>query len=325
MKPHLFLFSLASLGLTAFPHAEPPTDEIAEKFQQFDTNHDGVLSGDELNASPILRKLDLNGDGQVTLEEAREAVAKMTAAAAKAKEKLTEGSADGRIATEFLFKRLDKNGDGQLTPDELKDKTWFDKLDLNKDGVVTLEEARQAIGDTISRRALDRTLPKTSTFAEADMASFKEQPETLKATDRGVGRRVDEITLQNLEGHDVPLRAAKSDKALVIALFSATCPISNKLAPELARIEKDYANKNVALYLVNIAPETKPDEGRKFIADFGLKSPALNDPKQTLQRAVAATTSTEVFVLDAARTLVYRGAVNDQYGLGYTKDAPKKN
>jgi hypothetical protein len=36
-------------------------------------------------------------------------------------------------------------------------------------------------------------------------------------------------------------------------------------------------------------------------------------------------TTTEVFVLDAARTLVYRGAINDQYGLGYSKDAPAKN
>ena len=44
-----------------------------------------------------------------------------------------------------------------------------------------------------------------------------------------------------------------------------------------------------------------------------------------MQRTLAATTSTEVFVLDAARTLVYRGAVNDQYGLGYSKEAPTKN
>ena len=229
------------------------------------------------------------------------------------------------MAIEFLFKRLDKNGDGKLTPDELKDKTWFDKLDLNKDGVVTLEEAQEAIGQTIGRRALDRNLPKTASFSESDMAPLKEQPFVVRGGDRGVGRRVDDLTLKNLEGGDVPLKAAKGDKALVLALFSATCPISNKLAPELARLEKDYAGKNVAFYLVNIAPETKPEEVRKFIADFGLKSPVVVDPAQTAQRALTATTSTEVFVLDSSRTLVYRGALNDQYGLGYAKDTPTKN
>jgi hypothetical protein len=79
------------------------------------------------------------------------------------------------------------------------------------------------------------------------------------------------------------------------------------------------------MYLVNIAPETKADDVRKFTSAFGLKSPVVNDPGQMLQRTLAATTSTEVFVLDASRTLVYRGAVNDQYGLGYSKNAPTRS
>ncbi|MEI9895807.1 MAG: redoxin family protein [Chthoniobacter sp.] len=328
MRFRFLIPGLACLGVAAFLLHTASADEIGDKFQQFDTNHDGVLSGDELNASPILRQLDLNGDGQVTLEEAREGVAKMrNTAAAKLQEKL--GGADeaggGKLAVEFLFKRLDKNADGKLTPDELTDKTWFDKLDVNKDGAVTLAEAEQVLGKTIARRALDRNLPKTASFEEADMAPLKEQPQLIKGGDRGVGRRVDDLTLQNREGKDVKLAAAPGDKALVVALFSATCPISNKLGPELARLEKEYTSQHVAFSLVNIAPETKPDEVRKFITDFGLTSPVFNDPAQAWQRTVAATTSTEVFVLDAARTLVYRGAINDQYGLGYSKNAPTKN
>lgn len=323
-----FLFpGLASLIIaTAFLPISRAADDIAEKFQQFDTNHDGVLSGDELKALSILPKLDLNGDGKVTLEEAREGMAKMRGAVADALQKRTgEGGPDGHLAVEFLFKRLDKNGDGQLTPDELKDKTWFDKLDVNKDGLVTLAEAEQVLGKTIARRALDRNLPKTASFTESDMASFKEQPLLVKAGDRGGGRRVDEMTLKDLEGRAIPLNVPKADKAVVIALFSATCPISNKLGPELARLEKEYTGKNVAFYLVNIASESKPDDAAKFITEFGLKSPVVMDTAQTVQRTLAATTSTEVFVLDAARTLIYRGAINDQYGLGYSKDAPTKN
>ncbi|MEP6671111.1 MAG: redoxin family protein [Chthoniobacter sp.] len=326
MRFRFLIPGLATFGVAAFLLHTASADEIADKFQQFDTNHDGVLSGDELNASPILRQLDLNGDGQVTLDEAREGMAKMrNGVVAKLQEKLGGGGADGKLAVEFVFKRLDKNGDGQLTPDELTDKTWFEKLDVNKDGAVTLAEAEQVLGKTIARRALERGLPQTASFTEADMASFQEQPLLVKAGDRGVGRRVDNLTVKGLDGHDVAITAAKGDKALVLALFSATCPISNKLGPELARLEKDYAGKNIAFYLVNIAPETKPDELHKFITAFGLKSPVVTDSAQAAQRALAATTSTEVFVLDAARTLVYRGAINDQYGLGYSKDAPTKN
>ncbi|HSI11134.1 MAG TPA: redoxin domain-containing protein [Chthoniobacter sp.] len=327
MRFRLLFPGLATLSIAAaFLPVSRAADEIADKFQQLDTNHDGVLSGDELKALSFLPKLDLNGDGKVTLEEAREGMAKMRGAVADALQKRSgEGGADGQLAVEFLFKRLDKNGDGQLTPDELKDKTWFEKLDVNKDGVVTLAEAEQVLGKTIARRALDRNLPKTASFTESDMATFKEQPLLVKAGDRGVGRRVDDLALKDLQGHPISLNATKGDKAVVLAFFSATCPISNKLGPELARLEKDYTGKNVAFYLVNIASEAKPDDAAKFITEFGLKSPVVMDTTQTVQRTLAATTSTEVFVLDAARTLVYRGAINDQYGLGYSKDAPTKN
>ena len=318
--------SLAACSVAAFLLHTAAADEIEDKFKQYDTNHDGVLSGDELNASPILRQLDLRGDGKVTLEEAREALAKLKQAGQGLKEKLREGvGGNGRIATELLFKRLDKNGDGRLTPDELPDKAWFDKLDLNHDGVVTLEEALKVVGESIAHRGSDRGLPQTATFAEADMAPFKEQPQLLKTGERGVGRRVDDLTLKGLDGRNVKLTAPKGARATVVALFSSSCPISNKLGPELARIEKEYAAKNVSFFLVNIAPENKVADVRKFVTGFGLTSPVLNDPGQTFQRTVGATTSTEVFVLDAASTLVYRGAINDQYGLGYSKNAPTKN
>jgi Ca2+-binding EF-hand superfamily protein len=334
MRPRFLVSGLLSLGLAAFVlHAAGLADEIEEKFKQYDTNHDGVLSGDELNASPILRKLDLNGDGKVTLDEAREAIKQWREAGESLKEKFREGApggsgpgvAQGAKFLENLFKRLDKNGDGKLTPDELTDKSWFEKLDLNHDGIVTLDEARQALAGTAGRRALDRNLPKTASFSEADMAPLKEQPSVLKAGERGVGRRLDDLTLKNLDGQDVPLAATPGDKALVVALFSTTCPISNKLAPEMARLEKDYHGKQVSFRFVNIAPQTKPEEVRKFMSDFGWDSPVLADPAQVAQRALQATASTEVFVLDASRTLVYCGAVNDQYGIGYSKAAPAKN
>ena len=44
---------------------------------------------------------------------------------------------------ETLCSRLDRNGDGKLTGDEAPP-ARREAFDLNKDGIVTLEEARQA-------------------------------------------------------------------------------------------------------------------------------------------------------------------------------------
>ena len=296
-------------------------ETLEERFDRFDKNHDGVLSGDELDAAPFLRQLDLNHDGIVTKEEALTALALMKKAAIKALQK-NEPGAGKEILTSEVFKRLDKNGDGKLTPDELTNPEWFAKLDLNKDGVVTLEEAIKAVGERLPQRLFAASA--ASGVTAPDEASLKEQPQFIKATEHGVGRFITDVTLKNLQGKDVKLFTEKTDKAFVIGLFSASCPISNKLGPELARIEKDYADKGARFVWVDVIADEKQDEITKFISQHGLKSAVLHDADNALAKTLLATTTTEVFVLDAARTLVYRGAVNDQYGLGYAKENAKK-
>ena len=50
----------------------------------------------------------------------------------------------------------------------------------------------------------------------------------------------------------------------------------------------------------------------------------MRDKDETLIRSLDATTTTEALVLDASRTLVCRGAVDDQYGFGYSLKTPRK-
>lgn len=52
---------------------------------------------------------------------------------------------------EQRFKQLDRNGDGKLTPQELPGE-WFGRLDTDKDGLVTLEEARAAFAGGAAQR-----------------------------------------------------------------------------------------------------------------------------------------------------------------------------
>src|SRR5262249_43998521 len=79
-----------------------------------------------------------------------------------------------------------------------------------------------------------------------------------------------------------------------------------------------------AFVLVNpIATDARKDIDTA-VKDHDLKAPYVHDTSGALARALEARSTTEAFVLDAARTVIYRGAVDDQYGLGYAKDKPQR-
>jgi len=227
------------------------------------------------------------------------------------------------------FKALDRNNDGLLTEAELPRRQWFERLDTNKDGQVTREEARKVVAAMLKRGESLPRLPSEEVTAASTHAviepALTEAPAVLKGSEVGVGRRLPDLELTDLKQQSLKLsRDLKEAQGLIMAYFGATCPISGKLGPEIARIEKEAVKQGLKMLLVcPVAAETT-DDIETFIKTHGLTSRVIHDQDQRLSLALSATTTTEVFLLDAARTLIYRGAINDQYGIGYSKPAPTK-
>jgi mono/diheme cytochrome c family protein len=320
MKP-VRLLPLLFAGMLAIPAFLRAEDPLANQFKAFDKDGDGRVSMAELEQKPMLKKLDQDGDGFVTLEETRTGMARLRGAVAN---RIKNGTDEqGTVPVEVLFKQVDANDDGKLTREELPREDWFDRLDGNKDGSVLVDEARAVLGSQVSRRYLPR--PENSApIAKPDEDSLKEQPLQLKGSEHGIGRLVPDTMLVGVPRVEISLAKLLGKNGLVIALFSADCPISNKLGPEYARLEKECAKRVLHFVLLNVVPGDSSEDVFEFPMNHGIHAVTVRDPNSTLLRALSATTTTEVFLIDAARTLVYRGAVNDQYGLGYSKDAPTK-
>jgi hypothetical protein len=152
----------------------------------------------------------------------------------------------------------------------------------------------------------------------------REAPRLLRPAEHGVGTRVPDVAATDLAGKTWRLADLSKHKALVVALTSTSCPLSKKYAPALARLEQTYRDRGVAFLFVNpIATDTAADI-KAALAAHGFAGPYFHDVKGTLARTIGATSTTDVLVLDAARTVVYHGAVDDQYGLGYAREAPRR-
>ena len=321
MKKWIFLSLLALIAGTAYwLHAQ--TEGLRGKFDGFDTNKDGIISGSELDASPVLRQLDLNRDDSLTLLEAGLALRQLKKSQSNADAGATAAS-DRKV-----FDFLDKDHDGQISAAELPKKEWLKRLDQNGDDQVSFEEANAAVsamrarGEPLPRiPGAPTSSPAPSQATAAMIEDLTEAPRVLKASEHGVGHRLPALLLGS-HSLDATLQGKKG---LIIAFFGATCPISGKLGPELARLEKDATAQGIGMVLICPTASESEAELSQFIQNHGLTSLVVHDQDQTITTGLKATTTTEVFLVDTSRTLLYRGAIHDQYGLGYSKEKPTRH
>ncbi len=146
----------------------------------------------------------------------------------------------------------------------------------------------------------------------------KEAPKVRLASVAGVGRFVPDVVFTDLAGKSGKLSDFKGSKFTVVAFTNTTCPICKKYTPTLQRLEKEFAAKGVSFVFVNPTATDKP-------GDHGFTGRYVHDKDGKLTAALGATSTAEVFVLDSTRTVQYRGAIDDQYGLGYALEAPRTN
>jgi Ca2+-binding EF-hand superfamily protein len=118
-----------------------------------DTDRDGALSADEINAAPdALRALDKDNDGIVSGEELRPRRPDRD----RERGDRPEGG-EGRRGMGGFIMRLDSNQDGVVTREEYAagQDEQFNRMDKNQDGQIDAEEAASGFGGRGGRDGRD--------------------------------------------------------------------------------------------------------------------------------------------------------------------------
>lgn len=123
-----------------------------------------------------------------------------------------------------------------------------------------------------------------------------------------------------------PVRAAMTDivgkpaqipapnaKATVLLFVAVDCPIGNRFAPEIARLQKEYAEKGVPFYRVYTDTTMKNEQFIQHGKDYKLDFPAVLDTNHKLVKALGVSVTPQAVVLLKDGTPVYRGRINDLY------------
>jgi thiol-disulfide isomerase/thioredoxin len=140
--------------------------------------------------------------------------------------------------------------------------------------------------------------------ASAADEPLREGPARIRGVDAGVAQLVPDLQFKDIKGNAGNLGAHKSSKAIVIAMISPACPVSKRYGPTLANLEQEYVSKGVGFIFVSPIENTLPSALEAASQIYGWRGPVIQDADQKIATALGANSTTEVFVLDAARTLV---------------------
>jgi Ca2+-binding EF-hand superfamily protein/peroxiredoxin len=232
---------------------------------------------------------------------------------------------------EKRFEQIDINRDGKVTPVELQQQVIFKALDMDGNGEITKEEAtratlrgrlKNAIGGATGRNGLNDEVVPAEPAKSLD-APVRQGPKLLSPGEHGVGQFVPDLKFAILDGTTKRIHGDPQNNLTVIAFTSTSCPLSKKYLPTLVDIQSNFTSRGVRFILVNSVATDKPEEMKTAAAQFSSNVEYTFDKDSRFATHLGATSTTDVFVLDRSYTVVYHGAIDDQYGFGYAIEAPR--
>jgi len=119
-----------------------------------------------------------------------------------------------------------------------------------------------------------------------------------------------------VSGRTVSLGDFATRKALLVMFICRHCPYVKHVQEELARIGKDYANRDLSIVAISANdavehPDDAPDSLKAMAQQLGFTFPFLYDENQETAKAYAAACTPDFYVFDSTRALVYRGQLDD--------------
>lgn len=122
--------------------------------------------------------------------------------------------------------------------------------------------------------------------------------------------------MKSASGPSISLGEAAGENGTVVVFWANTCPWVERYEDRMLNIAQNFQPKGIAVVAVNpndpnAYPEEALEEMRRRANSEGYPFSYLVDTDGELARAFGASRTPQVFLFNADRELVYRGAIDD--------------
>ncbi len=141
---------------------------------------------------------------------------------------------------------------------------------------------------------------------------------------RMIGEPVAGFTLPDVStGEPLAIDHCQEAKARVLIFTGIDCPVGDLYMPRLLELVDRFSPQGAVFFGINSNRLQTAEEAAEQVKSFGLNFPILKDEGNVVADALQVLRTCEVLVIDAQGVLRYRGAVDDQYGLGIAREEPR--
>jgi peroxiredoxin len=131
-----------------------------------------------------------------------------------------------------------------------------------------------------------------------------------------LGTKAPEFSLPNVDGRMVSLGEFAGAKATLVMFMCNHCPYVIHVAPELAKLAREYQAQGVAVIGINsndasAYPADSPEQMVHEVETREYTFPYLFDESQAVAKAYKAACTPDFFLFDKDQKLVYRGQLDD--------------
>jgi peroxiredoxin len=148
-------------------------------------------------------------------------------------------------------------------------------------------------------------------------------PWLILAALAAVGSPVPDFTLLDHRGSEWRL-ADHREPVIVLLFLGADCPLAKLYAPRLASMYSHYGPRGVVFVGIDSNTHDGLSDVRRYVRTHALPFPLLKDPGGRVAALLGATRNPEVFMLNQARAVRYRGRIDDQYTPTTHRAAPTR-
>lgn len=147
-------------------------------------------------------------------------------------------------------------------------------------------------------------------------------PEVMDNEEAGIGMLIPDQALARLSGAGERLHRLGGEKGTVVVVRDPQCPVSRRYGPRVAELARAYQSRGFAFLIVYLNEHLSIEKMSADREALGAPGSYIAGGGFELAEHLRVESTGDVFVLDAQYRLRFRGAVDDQFGLGYTKEAP---